>query len=135
MNRWRIPPELELQIRDRDVKCVYCGVKLLESVPRGTSRKNVATWEHIVNDASIISFENIARCCNSCNASKGSKDLRKWLDSDYCRRNRITKDSVAFVVQCHLSATMDQPDVWELTENAIPWQRNAIQRICRTEQP
>jgi 5-methylcytosine-specific restriction endonuclease McrA len=104
MNRWRIPPELEKRIRERDVACVYCGVKLLESVPRGTPRKHVATWEHIVNDATIVSLQNIARCCNSCNASKGSKHLREWLETNYCKRQGITIDSVAAVVHEHLAS-------------------------------
>lgn len=107
MNRWGIPPELEKQIRERDAACVYCGVELLNSVPRGTPRKHVATWEHIVNDASIVTFENIARCCNSCNASKGSKDLLKWLESDYCKRNGITIASVAAVVRDHVTSMAD----------------------------
>jgi hypothetical protein len=35
----------------------------------------------------------------SCNASKGAKLLLDWLQSDYCKRNKITKDSVAQVVK------------------------------------
>jgi hypothetical protein len=57
------------------------------------------SWEHIVNDARIVSRENIARCCISCNASKGAKDLIVWLDSNYCKKRGITKDSVASIVR------------------------------------
>lgn len=39
------------------------------------SRKTVATWEHIINDASIVTRENIALCCVACNSSKGTKRL------------------------------------------------------------
>ena len=35
----------------------------------------------------------------SCNASKGAKLLEDWLESDYCKRNNINKDSVAQVVK------------------------------------
>lgn len=105
MNRWGIPHELETMIRARDVLCVYCGVKLLHSAARGSSRKQVATWEHIVNDATIITRRNIARCCNSCNASKGAKELRKWLQTAYCNNKGITPDSVAQVVKDHLAST------------------------------
>ena len=38
--------------------------------------------EHIVNDARIITRENIARCCFGCNASKGNRGLVAWLQSN-----------------------------------------------------
>jgi hypothetical protein len=66
---------------------------------------NVATWEHIINDASIVTRENIALCCNSCNASKGAKDLRVWLNSKYCTRKGITPSTVAEVVKNYLVLT------------------------------
>jgi hypothetical protein len=110
MNRWRIPRNLEKLIRDRDIACVYCGIELLESVPKGSSRKQVATWEHIINDATIVTVQNIARCCNSCNASKGTKNLRNWLDTNYCKLRGITADSVALVVREHLALTCDDDE-------------------------
>ena len=75
MNQWNIPDWLEQEIRERDRVCVYCGIEMVEKVPRGGSRKNAATWEHIINDQTIITLENIARCCSSCNASKGTEKL------------------------------------------------------------
>ena len=93
---------METAIRRRDTTCVYCGVQLEDTVPSSCSQKSVGTWEHIINDASIISMENIARCCNSCNASKGSKELKTWLGSDYCKRKGITRASVAEVVRRNL---------------------------------
>ena len=102
MNRWGIPKEIEEIVRQRDLRCVYCGLEMLEAVSRGSSRKKLGIWEHIVNDATIVTLENIARCCNSCNASKGSKGLRHWLRSSYCLPKGITTESVAPVVQEHL---------------------------------
>ena len=102
MNRWGIPSEMETVIRERDQACIYCGIVFAATDSRDGSRKGLATWEHIVNDASIVTLENIALCCNSCNASKGSKELAVWLSSDYCERKGITKDSVADVVRTHL---------------------------------
>ena len=99
MNSCGIPEWLELEVLARDRDCVYCRALMLESVPRGESRKRVATWEHIVNDASIVTRENIARCCNACNASKGRKLLADWLKSDYCRRNNITAETAADIVK------------------------------------
>jgi 5-methylcytosine-specific restriction endonuclease McrA len=75
MNRWGIPDWLEKEVRERDKKCVYCGVDMIEKTPRSGPRNSVATWEHIVNDANIITPDNIARCCWACNASKGTKEL------------------------------------------------------------
>jgi hypothetical protein len=59
----------------------------------------MATWEHIVNDARIVNRENIARCCSACNSSKGIKKLSDWLESAYCGRRGITRDTVAEVVK------------------------------------
>jgi hypothetical protein len=57
----------------------------------------VATWEHIINDARIVTRENIALCCAACNASKGTKLLREWLKSTYCKRRGITAHTIARV--------------------------------------
>ena len=96
MNRWNIPDWLEREVRDRDRNCVYCRVEFGSS--RDT-KKSMATWEHIVNDARIVNRENIARCCASCNASKGTKRLSVWLETEYCRKRGITRDTVAEVVR------------------------------------
>ena len=95
MNRWGIPDWLEHEVRQRDRECVYCRVKLLESPPGFGSRKSVATWEHIVNDARIVTRQNIARCCASCNSSKGAKALFDWLESSSSKRRGIGLETVA----------------------------------------
>ncbi len=105
MNKWGIPEWLEKKVRERDKHCVYCGVKLLEKMPAQGSRKDVASWEHIVNDARIITPENIALCCLACNASKGSKKLSDWIQSAYCRKKVITPDTVADVIKKALKET------------------------------
>jgi 5-methylcytosine-specific restriction endonuclease McrA len=99
MNRWGIPKLLEEEIKARDRYCVYCGVKLLEVVSPGSSRKDKATWEHIINDASIITRDNIARCCAACNSSKGTKTISNWINSNYCKEKGINNDTVALVVK------------------------------------
>ena len=104
MNRWGIPEWLEKEVRERDKVCVYCGIKMIEKVPPGGSHKAAATWEHIINDATIITRQNIARCCASCNASKGTKELLEWLQSDYCKKHGINKETVAAVVKKALSS-------------------------------
>jgi hypothetical protein len=98
-NRWGIPAWLEREVRERDTQCVYCGIAMLDSPSADGSRGAVGTWEHIINDASIVTRENIARCCASCNSSKGARDVSEWLGSSYCGKKKITADSVAEVVK------------------------------------
>ena len=99
-NKWNIPAELERQIRARDEVCVYCGREFLSHLE---SAKALASWEHIINDASIISMDNICLCCRGCNASKGQKQLSAWLQSHYCKERGITPESVAPVVKLALA--------------------------------
>lgn len=104
MNRWSIPEWLESEVIARDRRCIYCGVSF-DSAPESQGAR--PTWEHIVNDARIINRENIARCCSSCNASKGAKDLSVWLASEYCQSRGITSESIAAVAQRALANTFN----------------------------
>lgn len=96
MNRWKIPPALEAVVLMRDRRCVYCGVSF--DIP-ARRRGDRPSWEHIINDAHIVTEANIARCCMSCNASKGARLLTDWLQSAHCAQRRITPETVAAVVQ------------------------------------
>jgi len=104
MNHWDIPDWLEREVKERDRTCVYCGTQMIDQIPPNGPRKAVATWEHIINDASIVSRENIARCCVACNSSKGSKKLSDWIQSSYCKKRGINGDTVAEVVKEALRA-------------------------------
>lgn len=95
-NNWNIPKWLEDEVRDRDKKCVYCAV---EFTPPKFSKKSAASWEHIINDAKIITRENIALCCCGCNASKGAKKLSDWLKTKYCSDRNINEDTVASIIK------------------------------------
>ena len=108
MNRWGFPAWLEDEVRERDKSCVYCGVQMVEKIPPGGSRRTVATWEHIINDATIVTRENIARCCAACNSSKGAKNIVDWLQSKYCKTHGITKETIAEVVKEALKTTKRQ---------------------------
>lgn len=96
MNNWNIPEWIEKEIIERDKVCVYCGV--LFTTPE-QCKKTSPSWEHIVNDARMVTLENISRCCVSCNASKGSKILDDWLGSAYCKKKGITTETVSDVVK------------------------------------
>lgn len=104
MNNWGIPDWLEKEVRERDKTCIYCGIQLIDKMPPRGPRKAVATWEHIINDSSIVSRKNIARCCVACNSSKGTKKLLDWIQSSYCKKNGINKSTVAEVVKKALRA-------------------------------
>ena len=95
-NNWNISSSLEQEIRQRDKVCVYCGVEFTSTK---VSKKTAASWEHIINDAKIITRENIALCCCGCNASKGQKQLSIWLQSKYCKDKNITPENVAQVIK------------------------------------
>ena len=95
-NKWNIPDWLEKEVRERDTACVYCGI---EFTPVQVSRKSAASWEHIINDATIITRENIVLCCCGCNASKGKKPLSVWLQSKYCISRGIGSDTVAPIIK------------------------------------
>lgn len=95
-NKWGIPDNVENFVKQRDAKCVYCGVAFSEG---NCSRKHKPSWEHIINDIRINGTDNIALCCMSCNASKGAKLIEEWLQSDYCKKKNITKGNVANVVK------------------------------------
>lgn len=100
MNRWNIPEALEIEIVERDQACVYCR-RIFASAKRRGERKS---WEHIINDATLVNRENIALCCISCNASKGAKDLAAWLETRYCRDREIHAGTIAPVAQAALRA-------------------------------
>jgi hypothetical protein len=103
VNKWNIPGWLEQEVIARDQNCVYCGIEFSVTIGKRGSR---ASWEHIVNDERIVNRQNIARCCISCNASKGAKELSVWLKSAYCERRGITEGTVADVVK---RALIDPP--------------------------
>lgn len=58
-----------------------------------------------MNDACVVTIQNIALCCVGCNASKGAKTLDVWLQSRYCEARGINAGSVAPVVRAALAAS------------------------------
>ena len=97
---------LERTIVARDRNCVYCGTSFEGAA---ASRGGRPSWEHIVNDARIVTAESIALCCIACNSSKGAKDLTVWLGTKYCVSRGITERTVAAVVQAALVRSEGRP--------------------------
>ncbi|HPN72838.1 MAG TPA: HNH endonuclease, partial [Candidatus Omnitrophota bacterium] len=54
------------------------------------------------NDAKNISEQNIVLCCKACNSSKGAKKLEEWLNSSYCKKKNINKNTVAGIIKSAL---------------------------------
>jgi hypothetical protein len=81
---------------------VYCATVF---TPLSVARRNRPSWEHILNDAKIVTRENTVLCCVGCNASKGTKSLVAWLESKYCRDRGITRESVASIVKAGMQKT------------------------------
>lgn len=100
--RWGIPRELALAVLARDLRCIYCNRDFEREV--SGPRVGLPSWEHIVNDESIVNPENIALCCIGCNSSKGTKALGEWLESKYCQTRGISLNSIAPVAAGSLSA-------------------------------
>lgn len=106
-NRWNIPIWMEKSVLARDTTCVYCRQPFSG---KDSDRKRRRSWEHIINDASMITLENIALCCTGCNASKGAKTVSSWLASSYCQVRGISETTVATVVR-EAIAKAEKPDL------------------------
>lgn len=91
-NKWGIPRDVEEAVLRRDARCVYCGCEF------GFERATQRSWEHIINDVTIATMDNIALCCIGCNASKGARHLAQWLDSPGAKRRGISEATLAPVV-------------------------------------
>ena len=89
MNNYNIPVQIESRLHELYKNCVYCGKTFTKD----------ATIEHIDNDVGNISLKNIVLCCRSCNSSKGNKNLKDWLNSEYCSINNISYNTVADVIK------------------------------------
>lgn len=100
MNRWGIPDWLEKKIRDRDKLCVYCHIELKEYLDIKGTPKDKATFEHLT-DEDLPLEDNVVMCCGSCNSSRGAKELPDWLESLYCKKKKISRETI-------------NPIVWEL---------------------
>ncbi|SOC04542.1 hypothetical protein SAMN05877809_103206 [Rhodobacter sp. JA431] len=95
-NRWNVPAWLEAKVRARDQVCVYCGTGFTRFK---VSARSAPSWEHIINDATLIGEDNIALRCRGCNASKGQKRVSDWLVTPYCKDRGISAQTVAPIIQ------------------------------------
>jgi hypothetical protein len=98
--KYHIPDPVARHVAGRDKSCVYCKLRFRIGA---RSRNNLASWEHMDNDSvKHPKVWNIALCCGRCNTSRGLKRLGAWFDSAYCRKNNISRQTVAPVIQRYL---------------------------------
>lgn len=78
----------KIRQRDNDL-CVYCHKKPDE-----------ITFDHMIaqENKGSNSINNLVVACMSCNGSKRDMFLEEWLKSEYCKLNKITKESINPVV-------------------------------------
>ena len=98
--RYDIPDPVVRHVAGRDRSCVYCKLRFRIGA---RSRNNLASWEHM-DDYSLKHPKvwNTALCCGRCNTSRGPKGLAEWFDSAYCRKNNISRQTVAPVIRRYL---------------------------------
>jgi hypothetical protein len=98
--RYDIPDRVARHVARRDKSCVYCKLRFRIGA---RSRNNLASWEHMDDDSvKHPKVWNIALCCGCCNNSRGPKGLAKWLDSAYCRKKNISRQTIAPVIRRYL---------------------------------
>lgn len=101
MKRFGIPAEVERRLRERDASCVYCKKDFSNS-----SQRDKPTIEHLNENPPFfwqdgLTEAGLAKCCWSCNSSRGRKTLTDWLRTPYCtnRDRPINHDTVATPVK------------------------------------
>lgn len=100
-NTYGLPPDELDKIRERDQRCVYCGIELTDH----GSKNPPSSWrtiEHFLNAPPWDGPTNVGLCCNSCNSSKGRKLLLDWFATPYCLIKKISETTVAEPVKIYL---------------------------------
>jgi len=96
--RLKFPIKLEAEqmefIKQRDqMRCVYCGCKVLENVEKFHPQK--LTFDHI-NPNGPTNTENIVIACRACNISKGKKEVFEFCNErGFSIPNIVKCDSLA----------------------------------------
>ncbi len=106
-------PQKDLDtVVERDKDCVYCHKKMINPW-NSKNRMDSVTIEHLNHRQdwdSVGSYIHakksvptiITICCGACNFSRGSKSLRHWFRTDYCRKNKISYDTVSTIVKNYI---------------------------------
>lgn len=110
-NKYGIPDADEAMIRQRDKLCVYCGKAMIFPFDR-TRQIDSATIEHLSHLRPFyfhegMTSDNIVICCGECNSRRGALPLLDWFNTQYCRDNGISADTVAEPVKNYLTKLLN----------------------------
>lgn len=106
-------PQKDLDaVVERDQDCVYCHKKMINPW-NIKNRMDSVTIEHLNHKQDWDSVRSylqtkkfvptiIAICCGACNSSRGSKSLRHWFITNYCKTNKISYATVSPVVKNYI---------------------------------
>jgi hypothetical protein len=99
-NNFGIPGEVESRLFAEYERCAYCNREMRRATPLTGPRGDCATIEHLnrlgpFRWAEGLEERHLVLACHSCNASRGTKLLKEWFDSAYCREKGVTSKSVA----------------------------------------
>ena len=106
-NKFGIPMDIEIEIRHRDKKCVYCHREMKKYLHKIGVPGDKATIEHFNENGPFhwkdgLLKEDIAICCGSCNSSRGSRRIIEWFKKIYCLKRNINAQTVAEPVKEYL---------------------------------
>jgi len=106
-NKYGIPKDELLKIRERDKNCVYCNEDMLTRWCTH-NRRDSPTIEHLSPVKPFymkhgMQLNNIAICCGSCNSSRRDKTLKEWFEKRYCEKKNINADTVLAPVKAYLN--------------------------------
>lgn len=111
-NNFGIPEEVEQRIRHRDRVCVYCRETMIYPCV-GDDRRKWATIEHFREEGPFywkkgLKEEDLAICCQSCNASRSRNKLLDWFKTSYCMEKKINEETVALPVKEYIKMNEKQ---------------------------
>ena len=102
-NRFQIPQEVEIRLRQKFKVCAYCGRRMKAQASIKDDRRGMPTIEHLnrkepfywSNGLHGLQEKHLVLCCAQCNSSRGTKRLTDWFASPYCLAKHINARSVA----------------------------------------
>ena len=109
-NRWEIPQEIELRLKQAFRLCAYCGKKMRSHAGILGCPQDKATFEHLNRHGPFrwsdgLREEHLVIACAQCNSSRGRKLLSEWFMSEYCIARGISPTTVAAQVKRYLRTT------------------------------
>jgi hypothetical protein len=106
-NRFQIPQEVEIRLRQEFKVCAYCARRMKAQASISGDRRAMPTIEHLNRKGPFYWSEGLQEkhlviCCAQCNSSRGTKRLTDWFASPYCLAKHINAKGVAPRVRQYL---------------------------------